>query len=140
MKKIFGFLFLAGIVGMVAFYMLYMLYMLYNKPHRNPADETSIQITSKDLFDKFNADEMSANALFLDNVLEVKGKVLEVTANQDQMTVIVLETNDPIFGIRCSMSSTTEISPSDLVIVQGICTGYLSDVIITNAFLKEKIE
>lgn len=131
MKKALIILLLAGIVGLGTFY------LQYKKPHRNPADETSIQISSEELFAKFNEDETNANTLYLDKVLEVKGKVLEVTTNQDQMTVIVLETNDPIFGIRCTMNSDVDVSVSDLIIVQGICTGYLSDVVITNAFLKK---
>jgi hypothetical protein len=132
MKKLLIILLFSGIAAAMTFY------ILYNKPHRDPANETSIQISAEELFTAFNEDETNANTLYLDKVLEVKGKILEVTTNQDQMTVVVLETNDPIFGIRCSMSKSTDVSVSDFIIVQGICTGYLSDVIITNAFLKQK--
>lgn len=110
-------------------------YFLYNKPHRNPASEKSISITSEDLFDQFSKDEIKANAQYLDKVLEVSGKVLEIDENQNKATVIILETNDPIFGIRCSMNSNLAVKVGELVIVRGICTGYLSDVVLTNAFL-----
>jgi hypothetical protein len=131
------------ILGVALFFALaaiFIVYTLYNKPHRNPANEATIQINSNELFDKFHTDESNANALYLNKVLEVKGKILEITTNHDQATVIVLETNDPVFGIRCSMNSSTNARVADLVIVQGICTGFLSDVIITNAFLKENIK
>jgi hypothetical protein len=114
-------------------------YIMYNKPHRDPTRESAIQITSAVLFDNFNQDETNANSLYLDKVLEVTGRVLEVTTNQDQMMVVVLETSDPIFGVRCSMSSPVNVRVSEQVTVKGICTGFLSDVILTNSFLKEKL-
>ena len=133
MKKVFAIILFAGVVAAIVFY------TLYNKPHRNPADETSIQISAEELFDNFNKDETNANTQYLDKVLEVKGKVLEVTTNQDQTTVIVLETSDPLFGIRCTMNSKVAIDTDDLVIIKGICTGYLSGVVLTNALLVKKI-
>jgi len=110
-------------------------YFLYNKPHRNPANENSISITSEELFDQFSKDEIMANALYLDKVLEVRGKVLEIDENQNATTVIIMKTNDPIFGIRCSMNSNVSIKVGEFAIVKGICTGYLSDVVLTNALL-----
>lgn len=110
-------------------------YFLYNKPHRNPASEKGIRISSKELFDQFSKDEVTSNTQYLDKVLEVSGKVLEIEENQNQTTVIILETNDPIFGVRCTMNSKVAIDIADFVTVKGICTGYLSDVVLTNASL-----
>lgn len=133
MKKVFAIILFAGVGAAIVFY------ILYNKPHRNPANEASIQLSAEELFDNFNKDETNANTQYLDKVLEVKGKVLEVTTNQDQTTVIILETNDPIFGIRCTMNSKVVVDVNDYVTVKGICTGFLSDVVLTNALLVKKL-
>lgn len=110
------------------------IYLMYNKPHRNPATETSIKISATELFKSFEDNEMEANKLYLDKVLEVTGKITEVSSNQNGMPVLALETENIMFGVRCTMENGEPIAQvGETVIVKGICTGYLSDVIITNA-------
>jgi hypothetical protein len=114
------------------------LYLMYNKPHRDPATEQSIKVSSIELFKAFENNEMEANKLYLDKVLEVGGKITEVSANQNGMPVLALETENILFGVRCTMSNTTsDVEVGETVTIKGICTGYLSDVIITNAIRVE---
>lgn len=112
------------------------IYTMYNKPHRDPSSEKSIPVSSIELFRSFEENEAQANQLYLDKVLEISGKITEITANQDLMPIIVLETENMVFGIRCTMThSEAKVQVGESVTIKGICTGYLSDVIITNAIL-----
>ncbi len=110
------------------------IYLMYNKPHRDPASETSIKVSAADLFKSFEDNEAEANKLYLDKVLEVTGKISEVTSNQNGVPVLTLETENIMFGVRCTVENTESITQvGETITIKGICTGYLSDVIITNA-------
>ena len=110
-------------------------YKLYNKPHRNVEDEEAMRVDAADLFDEFQRDERTANVRYLDKALEVKGTISEILTNQDGQTVLILKTNDPLFGISCTMTDPVTVQPGMHVTIKGICTGYLSDVVITNGIV-----
>ncbi len=114
------------------------IYRMYNKPHRDPSTESSIQITAADLFRSYETNESEANGLYLDKVLEVSGKITEITTNQQSIPVIVLETENPMFTVRCTMENPEiPVNVGDAVKIKGICTGYLSDVIIVKGMIVE---
>jgi len=51
----------------------------------------------------------------------------------------VLDTGDPMYGIACTLitiePATGNVKPGEKITVKGICTGYLSDVVLTNSCL-----
>lgn len=113
--------------------------LVYNKPHRNPEKEEAVQVNALDLFNAFESNEAEANTKYLDKVLEITGVVSEITANQEKQPIVVLESGNMIFGVRCTMQhdqANTHIG--DTVSIRGICTGYLSDVIITNGTISKQ--
>lgn len=102
-------------------------------------DETAVKVEAAKLFESFKANETEANAAYLNKVLEVKGKVGSMTINAEQKQVFVLETGDPIFGINCTLdTNTTGVSVGDSIVIKGICTGYLSDVILVQCVAQIK--
>jgi len=111
---------------------LTLVWFYYNKPHRSVASEKAVRVDAVKLFEAFQINETEANLAYLNKVLEVSGKVAIVDTNAEEKSVIVLETNDAIFGINCTLDNTnkTEISVGDSVVIKGICTGYLSDVVL----------
>ena len=116
-------------------------YKMYTKPHRSVEAENAIVITATDLFDAFEKDEPLANKIYLNKVLEVTGRVSEVSENLDEKKIIVLETSHMIFGVRCTMAdSAVSLPVGAQATIKGICTGYLSDVIITDGILKKGYE
>lgn len=127
--------FLIGL-GLVALISSVVFYRMYNKPHRDPSSEVSIQITAVDLLHSYEANEADANGRYLDKALEVSGKISEITTNQDSIPVIVLETENPMFAVRCTMDNVqNSVKVGNTVTIKGICTGYLSDVIIIKGTL-----
>ncbi len=130
MKKISIGIILLGLVASVV------IYKMYNKPHRDPENEKTIPVSANDLFRSFEEDEAHANTLYLDKVLEITGNISEITANQNMTPIIVLETENMAFGVRCTMDNAeTKVQAGETITIKGICTGYLSDVIITNAII-----
>jgi len=117
---------------------IWFIYRMYNKPHRDPLSETSIQISASDLYLNYESNETEANELYLDKVVEIKGRIAEITTNQELVPIVVLETDNPIFGVRCTMENPmVNAQVGDTVTIKGICTGYLSDVIITKSVFIE---
>jgi hypothetical protein len=117
---------------------IFVAYKMYTKPHRSVENEKGMVVTAVQLFDAFERDETQANAKYLDNVIEVTGKVSEIGVNLDKKPIVMLETNNMMFGIRCTMvDSMLTIEPGATVTIKGICTGYLSDVVITSGIIIE---
>lgn len=110
----------------------------YNKPHRNLEKEPVLTISAIELFNHFVTDETAANTLYLDKVLVVSGNVKATTHNQQNAQVITLEAGDDYFGVQCTLTAhATEVSINDFVAIKGICKGFLSDVVLTDAVLTD---
>jgi len=111
-------------------------YKLYNKPHRDVAAEAFVAVAAPLLFAEFEKDEAAANRNYLDKVVQVSGTISEILTNQSGEVVFVLETDNPMFGVTCTMQGEEkDIAPGTQVTVRGICTGYLSDVVINRGIL-----
>jgi predicted extracellular nuclease len=132
MKKILLLVLALGIVGAgIGYYM-------YNKPvaslERKKAD---VEVTADQLIMAYETDEKAADAAYLGKVVQVKGKVSAV-AQEDGTTKIQLETSNPISLIICEMEESntiTEVKSGDEVTIKGMCSGYLSDVILVQSTL-----
>jgi hypothetical protein len=109
---------------------------IWNKPPRDVSDEKSIKITAVAIFDSFTNNEQAANKLYLNKAIEVTGKVTSVQKNQDGKTVVILQSDDPVYGVNCTFKQDPgTIDNNNLITFKGICTGYLSDVIINEGIL-----
>ena len=111
-------------------------YYLWNKPARDVAGEEGIRITAEAIFDSFTHNEQAANASFLNKAIEVTGKVTDVKKNQAGATVVYLQSSDPMFGVNCTFKDDPGmISKGSRITFKGVCTGYLSDVVIDQGLL-----
>ena len=129
MRKILYILLAIGAAG------LFVAYKLYTKPHRHANEKPFVSIQAKELFNLFASNEQQANENFLDKVLQVNGRVTEVRINQEGKQIIVLESDDLIFGISCTMEGQEEVNKGDVIHIKGICKGYLSDVVLTDCII-----
>ena len=111
-------------------------YYIWNKPARDVAKEQGIQITAVAIFDSFSNNEQSANMQYLNKAIEVTGKVSDIKKNQAGETVVHLQSNDPVFGVNCTFKQDPgAIAKESTITFKGICTGYLSDVIINEGII-----
>jgi tRNA_anti-like len=130
MKKLVIPLLLLGIIGAgIGYYM-------YNKPvasleHKKP--DTVVEASQ--LVSDYEADEKSANEKYLGKVVQVSGKVADITTEEGKKKVI-LETGNPMSMIICELengNAPVSIKAGDEVKMKGMCSGYLSDVILVQA-------
>ncbi|HEU5147015.1 MAG TPA: hypothetical protein VFT90_09880 [Chryseosolibacter sp.] len=125
-----------GVGGVLLLMIVIAGYMIVNKPHRSVDVDEFIPIGARRLYMAFRSNEALANGVYLDKVVQVDGSVSAVLANQDGEQVVLLEGGDDLYGISCSMvEETADIKPGMSVKIKGICTGYLSDVIVVRGRL-----
>lgn len=109
-------------------------YYYYNKPRREIDSESAISVTAYELFRDFETNEPEANLKYLDKVVEVSGLVGEISSNQQGKTIVVLESDSAFGGIACTIDGTSAgISVGSDVTMRGICKGFLTDVVVTEA-------
>jgi len=113
-------------------------YKIYNKPHIDVAEKLAdISISANEILSEFAADETTANTKFLDKIVAVKGVISE-TRIEKEKGIITLKTNDDFSSILCHLSAKStkkmdKLKVGEIVIVKGICTGYLMDVILVKS-------
>jgi hypothetical protein len=112
-------------------------YKIYNKPHRSVTAETAVIITAAQLAEEYEKDEINSNKKYLDKALQVSGVVSEISFNQQNKPVILLNGSD-MSGVQCTLQEAeTGIKKGDSISVKGFCTGYLTDVIINRCVIAQ---
>jgi tRNA_anti-like len=113
----------------------YGLYV-WNKPQRDVQDEKAVTIAATAIFDSFIVNETKANELYLNKAIQVTGEVSEIKKNQDGKAVVYLKSTDPVFGVNCTFKEEPgPLEKGTTITFKGICTGYLSDVIINQGII-----
>ncbi|MBK8610945.1 MAG: hypothetical protein IPL84_13635 [Chitinophagaceae bacterium] len=112
-------------------------YKLYTKPHRNIEETKAIPVSARELARAYENDETEANAKYLDKVLEIQGEINDVSTNQKGEPVITMKGTD-LSGLICTLEgkSVREIKPNKSVSIKGICTGFLTDVVLVRCILQ----
>jgi len=132
-KKVFLFVFLGALVAAAA-----AIFVVWNKPHATVDNVKGIRITAEALTMAFEKNEQNANASYLNKVIEVNGKIAEVSKNQDNKDVILLETSDPLSGVQCTMrDSGGRYQTGDEVILKGFCNGYTMVVLLSDCVVNK---
>ncbi|MCK0160518.1 OB-fold putative lipoprotein [Allomuricauda sp. F6463D] len=118
----------------------YIALRMYNKPHVNVAEsDPDLVLLSQTLLEDFESDEISANTKYLEQIIQVTGKIQKLgTANGNG--TITLNNGDSMGSIICHLSGTenkkmVSLREGQEIMVKGICTGYLMDVILINCVL-----
>jgi hypothetical protein len=115
----------------------YIWFFIWNPSAPSIENENAISIDAATLFNAFVTDEKKANADYLDKVLDVRGEVTNISVNTDGLPVILLKTNDMMFGINCTMEEKNiSVKTGDQVTLKGLCTGYLTDVVLVRCHIK----
>jgi hypothetical protein len=92
----------------------------------------SSRLTADSLCRQYLGDENKANTLFLGKVVEVSGRISEITRTIGGGT-IQLRCSEMGAGISCNFSGIgreglPDLKKGDLVVIKGRCTGFLADV------------
>jgi len=111
-------------------------YYQWNKPHKTVEAEDAIQISAQQLFSEYSTDEGAADHKYLNKALQVTGNIAVIDVNQDNQRYIILQSDDPLNGIMCTMRDdnwTAQVGQK--VAVKGYCSGFVSDVKLTDCII-----
>jgi hypothetical protein len=124
-----------AIIAAIAFSAYYYIFVYSSNNHRQVQSETGIVITSDSLVAKYQADENLANSLYLNKAVAVTGNLLSIDKNQEGKTTLVIGRSDSFSNVSVTMISTAPITQKvgETITIKGLCTGALSDVVITDA-------
>jgi tRNA_anti-like len=115
---------------------------LNNKPHRNIKTAIpDVATTSSSLFTSFLENEEYANKQFLDKVILVSGKIVEVISIGQNDVAIMLEGIDGNVGVICALGSTeitkaASLTRNQLISIKGRCTGIQVEVMLIDCFIQ----
>ena len=95
--------------------------------------KTDITIEASLLLQAFESNEDSANALYLDKIIQVSGTVESVTEDSLGYSVYLKESN-ALSGVICSLDKESFdpalVKAGSRTFIKGLCTGYLMDVVL----------
>lgn len=113
-------------------------FVFYAPTHfkRDVADEKGIQITAAALVKAYQANEPNANTMYLDKPIEIKGEIGETKLDQAGNTTLTLKSDDPFASVFCTLKKADpNLKAGQTITVKGICTGFLSDVVLKEAII-----
>jgi tRNA_anti-like len=109
-------------------------FFYWNKPQQNIKDASSVAVSANELFTNYSTNEQKANQSYIDKIVAVTGEVSSLTKNSEGKTVVMLKTNDPVFGVNCTMEQDAVMKTGETITLKGICTGYLTDVVVIRCY------
>jgi len=124
-----------ALILVIAFSAYYYIFIYSSQNHRQVQSETAIAITSDSLVAKYQADEKLANSLYLNKAVAVTGNLLSIDKNQEGKTTLVIGRSDSFSNVSVTLTNNAPISQKvgTPITIKGLCTGALSDVVITDA-------
>jgi hypothetical protein len=111
-------------------------YYMYNKPVASLAKKKAdVKVTAAQLIADYEANEQAANDKYLGKVIEVSGKITDVTTEEGKLKIHI-ETSNPMSLVICEMEDNKDggaPKTGDEAVIKGMCSGYLSDVILVQS-------
>jgi len=111
-------------------------YYYYNKPVESLVNaRPEVEVSAHKLLTDYETDEKAANDVYLGKVIEVSGEIAAIVDEAGKQK-IQLDGGSPMSSIICEIDSSRgigSVKSGDLVKVKGLCSGYLSDVIVVQA-------
>jgi hypothetical protein len=134
MKKIL----LSGSIIIVLAAIAIWFFIFYKPTHfkRNVANEQAIAVAAKDIVKAYQTSEANANTKYLNKTISVSGEVSDVKNDQDKNLTVTLKSEDPMSNVFCTLKSPSEKpTVGSTITIKGICTGFLSDVVVNEAII-----
>ena len=114
----------------------------YNKPHKNINKASAdFKLTATELFAEFENDETKAQEKYLDKIIQVSGRVSNISKTDQETSIITLESDHMLFGVQCELDAFSDHSTQVLPVegeelsLKGICSGMLSDVVLVRCVI-----
>jgi len=117
----------------------YFCFEYYNASINITKSETDLYLNSENLVHTFRSNEVFANSIYVEKVIEIEGVIKEIVQQNDRST-IVLQGNDEFSYVLCDMLQKEaevikDVKSGQKIHIKGICKGYLNDVIMLNCIV-----
>jgi len=138
MRKMTKLIYAIAVVIIIALGVYYYVFVYSKTHHRNVQSEKGIAIISDSLSAQFQVNEKNANHLYLNKALTVTGTILSIDKNQEGKITLLLGRSDAFANVSVTLLSTVPITQKvgETISIKGVCTGALSDVIITEGVVQ----
>jgi hypothetical protein len=138
MRKMIKLIYAIAVVAITALGGYYYVFVYSKTHHRNVQSEKGLVIQADSLSAAYQANEKNANALYLNKAVEVSGTIVSIDKNQEGKIIIILGRSDSFSNVSVTLISTIPLSQKigETITIKGVCTGALSDVIITEGVVK----
>ena len=128
------FLSVSGVILTGLFGLWFYVFQYSKTHHRDVETENATIITAHQIVSDFQKDEISADNKYLNKAIEVKGVIIKKGKDQSGNITLTLKSGDPFSNIFCTLKAGNNFRTEDSVItVKGICSGFLSDVVLNDA-------
>jgi hypothetical protein len=136
MKKAIGLVLIFIIVLASAAY--YYVFVYAKNHHRDIQAEQSIVVVADSLSAAFGADEAKANATYLNKAIQVTGAILSIDKNQAGQTTLLVGDKAAFSNVSITLTTPlpSKYGVGSTITVKGVCTGALSDVVVTDGVVK----
>ena len=138
MRKMTKLIYALAVVALTAIGGYYYVFVYSKTHHRNVQSEKGLAIIADSLSAQFQANEKNANALYLNKAITVTGTILSIDKNQEGKITLLLGRSDAFANVSVTLLSTVSITQKvgETISIKGVCTGALSDVIITEGVVQ----
>ncbi|MBB3057173.1 OB-fold protein [Mucilaginibacter gotjawali] len=104
--------------------------------HRDVVNEDAINVTSVQIVKDYQTNEKAANARYLNKAVQVTGTILAKKADQAGNTTVTLKSGDAFANVFCTLKPGITLGSADsTVVIKGICSGFLSDVVLSGGII-----
>jgi len=127
-----------AVVAITALGGYYYVFVYSKTHHRNVQSEKGIVIQADSLSAAYQDNEKNANALYLNKALEISGTIVSIDKNQEGKITLIIGRPDSFSNVSVTLISTAALSQKigETITIKGVCTGALSDVIVTEGVVK----
>ena len=135
MKKVLYFILGIIIILLIAFI------VVINLPQASTKNKAAnFSMDAKELFSAYSGNEANANAKYNGKVIEVSGKLMDISEDEQGATVLLLDSGDDFGGILCTLDNTPKKMPSigQELKIKGQCNGILMDVVLSKCHIISK--
>ncbi len=118
-------------------------YLLWNKPHQDvSATKADVVFTADHLLKAFESNEEAANKKYLDKIIKVNGVIRNVEKNDAGEISVILATDNDMSSVICNFDpdfrDIQKLNQGKEVVIKGLCSGYLMDVVLDRCVLAQK--
>ena len=127
-----------AVVAITALGGYYYVFVYSKTHHRNVQSEKGIVIQADSLSAAYQANEKNANALYLNKAVEISGTIVSIDKNQEGKITLIIGRSDSFSNVSVTLISTAPLTQKigETITIKGVCTGALSDVIVTEGVVK----